>query len=345
MQLTYQRQELTTQITYGQTLVQSIGKMLPTVRHVIILTNQRYYDQFFEKVQHAFFHNNIDWYICRNQLYCNHLEELTEFLQFLNRFSRANEYLFIAFGNEGVIQLTGFLQQTSLFAAKFWVIATSGRSFFSALSENCTICKEPYNDLLQQKNLPECLFLDQTIVQQQIDEKLLDLQLLIKTGLVSDYSFLQRLFKSFPTRKQLQQSSFIAFVEDAIQLHQHYASIIASYGTTFEKAFYLTENGHLLSAHMKRLLGLLLQLFWNLELNDVTFQIKNFMLWLKKLGYLLELPATLSVGEYLEQVLTLQKEKSMLVLSGIGEIGYRQVADERTVINAIERYQKIISEI
>jgi len=345
MQLTYQRQDLTTQITYGQPLTKSIGEVLPPARHVIILTNQRYYEQFFEKVQRAFSHNNIDWYICRNQLYCNHLEELTEFLQYLSRFSRTSEYLFIAFGNEGVIQLTGFLQQTSLFAAKYWVIATSLRSFFCALSEDCTICKEPYNELLHQKNLPEHLFLDQSIVQKQVDGKLVDLQLLIKTGLVSDYSFLQGLFKSFPTKKQLQRTSFIAFVEKAVQLHQQHAPIIASYGTIFEKAFYLTENGHLLSAHMKQFLGLLLQLFWNLELNNSTFQIKNFMLWLKKLGYPLELPRTLLVGEYLEQVLSLQEEDHMRVLSDIGKIGNTQEADEKTVINAIERYQKIISEI
>lgn len=345
MQLTYQRQELTTQITYGQPLTKSIGEVLPTARHVIILTNQRYYDQFFEKVQRAFSPNNIDWYICRNQLYCNHLEELTELLQYLSRFSRTNEYLFIAFGNEGVIKLTGFLQRTSLFAAKYWVVATSLRSFFSALSEDCTICKEPYNDLLHQKNLPEHLFLDQSIVQKQVDGKLVDLQLLIKIGLVSDYSFLQELFKSFPTIKQLQRTSFAAFVEEAVQLYQQHAPIIASYGTIFEKAFYLTENGHLLSAHMKQFLGLLLQLFWNLELNESNFQIKNFMLWLKKLGYPLELPAPLLVGEYLEQVLTLQEEDRMFVLRDIGKTGNKQAADEKAVINAINRYQKIISEI
>lgn len=69
------------------------------------------------------------------------------------------------------------------------------------------------------------------------------------------------------------------------------------------------------------------------------------MLWLKKLGYPLELPRALLVGEYLEQVLSLQEEDHMRVLSDIGKIGNTQEADEKTVINAIERYQKIISEI
>lgn len=345
MQLTYQRQDLTTQVIYGELLARSIREALPADKHVIILTNQRYYDQFFQKIQQAFPHSFIDWYICRNQLYCNHLEELTEFLQFLGGFPQSNEYLFVAFGNEGVVQLTGFLQKTVLHSGEFWVIPTSLRSFFSALAENCTICKEPYNELLQQKNLPEYIFLDQSIVQKQADGKLIDLQMFLQAGLVSDYSFLQLLFKNFPTKKQLQTSSFIAFIEHAVQLYESNAPAITSYGTTFEKAFYLTENGHLLSAHMKRFLGLLLHLFWNLAINGSAFQIENFMIWLKTLGYPIELPEQLLIGEYLENVLTLQEGRKLLVLSEIGKIGESQAADEKTVIKAINHYQKIISEI
>ncbi|MDN6640350.1 MAG: hypothetical protein L0L10_06165 [Tetragenococcus sp.] len=346
MRLTYQRSGLMTQMTYGKPLARSIGELLQDDRHVIILTNQRYYDQFFEKIQQAFPHNVIDWYICRNQLYCNHLEELTAFLQFLGKFPRSKQYLFVAFGNEGVVQLTGFIQKTALLTGEFWVIATSLRSFFSALEENCTICKEPYNELLQQKNLPAHIFLDQSIVQKQVDGKLVDLQILIQTALVSDYEFLQLLFKNFPSQKQLQTSSFIAFVEHAVQLYESNASAITSYGATFEKAFYLTENGHLLSAHMKRFLGLLLQLFWNLELNDSTFQIENFMTWLKRLGFPIELPEQLLVGEYLEQVIALQEKNKLLVLTDVGKMGRNwQIANEKTMLKAIERYQKIISEI
>ncbi|MEK0175001.1 hypothetical protein [Tetragenococcus halophilus] len=119
MQLTYQRQDLTTQITYGKPLARSIEDVLPDNRHVIILTNQRYYDQFFQKIQQAFPTNDIDWYIARNQLYCNHLEEMMEFLQFLGRFPSSERYLFIAFGNEGVVQLTGFLQRTVMLSGEF----------------------------------------------------------------------------------------------------------------------------------------------------------------------------------------------------------------------------------
>ncbi|GAA3024395.1 hypothetical protein [Tetragenococcus solitarius] len=346
MQFTYQRQDLNTQITYGELLKKSIEQLLTTTdRHVIVLTNQRYYDQFFQKIQQAFCHHVVDWYIARNQLYCNHLEEMTEFLQFLGKFSPTEKYVFVAFGNEGVVQLTGFLQKTVLLSGEFWVIPTSLRSFFSALSENRTICNKPYKDLLQQRNLPSYIFLDQSIVFKQSDGKLIDLQMFIQAALVGDYSFLQRLFKNFPTKKQLQTTSFIAFIKEVTQLYESYALSITNYGSIFEKAFYLTENGHVLSSYMKRFLGMLLQLFWNLELNDSSFQIDNFMSWLKRLGYPIEFPKQLLIGEYLENVLRLQGENKLVVLSKIGKIGKSQSADEKTMIKAIDHYQKIISEI
>ncbi len=96
---------------------------------------------------------------------------------------------------------------------------------------------------------------------------------------------------------------------------------------------------------MKRFLGLLLQLFWNLEINDSTFRVENFMVWLKKLGYPIELPEQLSISEYLENVLTLQEDQKLSVLSEIGETGASCFANEKTMIRAVERYQKIISKI
>lgn len=42
-----------------------------------------------------------------------------------------------------------------------------------------------------------------------------------------------------------------------ISFYQVDAENLSNYGKLFEQAFYLTENGHLLSASMKKLLGML----------------------------------------------------------------------------------------
>ena len=41
------------------------------------------------------------------------------------------------------------------------------------------------------------------------------------------------------------------------------------------------RNGHLLSASMKKLLGMLFQFVWNVEITKMPFQLKNFFIWLK----------------------------------------------------------------
>ena len=72
---------------------------------------------------------------------------------------------------------------------------------------------------------------------------------------------------------------------------------------------------------MKKLLGMLFHLTWNVGLADMSFQLKNFFIWLKHLGYPIDWPEQLSKIDYLENVLLLaEKSKKILVLKKIGII-------------------------
>ena len=51
MQMTYQQAGLATTITYGEILTSSIQPAMYQDKAVIVITNQRYYDHFFEKIQ------------------------------------------------------------------------------------------------------------------------------------------------------------------------------------------------------------------------------------------------------------------------------------------------------
>ena len=62
------------------------------------------------------------------------------------------------------------------------------------------------------------------------------------------------------------------------------------FGRVFEAAFATTENGHLLSGPMKRLLGLLLQVLWSQQVNHFDFQFKNFIIWFIRLGFPVAFP-------------------------------------------------------
>ena len=82
MQMTYQQAGLATTITYGEILTSSIQPAMYQDKAVIVITNQRYYDHFFEKIQGVFAETTVDWYICRNQLYANTLDEWMGLFQF-----------------------------------------------------------------------------------------------------------------------------------------------------------------------------------------------------------------------------------------------------------------------
>lgn len=346
MQLDYSKKENTAQIIYGETLSSSINAELFKNKHIIILTNQRYYDRFFEKIHRVFAPQTIDWYICSNLLYGNHLQEFMDVLHFLGKFSPTKEFLFVAFGSEGVIQLTSFLQKTTVLSGTFWVLPTSLQAYAAALVEERYIYKRPTEILLKELNLPEKIFLDQTIIAGQSEGKLVDLQVFIRTGLVCSYPFLRKIFKSFSTKKQLQATSFMAFVEELTDFYRASSKEIEGYGKVFEEAFYLTENGHMLSENMKRFLGMLLHLVWNLQIIESTFHIKNFLIWLKYLGFPVYFPEQISKAEYLENVLILQnKYPDLVILSEIGTIGSTQRISEKELLQAMETYQRIILEI
>ena len=87
MQLEYVKNNRQTTIVYGEILSTSIEPQMFAGKHVIVLTNQRYYDRFFEKIQRIFSSQPIDWYGCSNLIYGNHVQEFMDVLQFLGNFS------------------------------------------------------------------------------------------------------------------------------------------------------------------------------------------------------------------------------------------------------------------
>ena len=346
MRIQYQKEALQTQITYGEILSTSIQPAWLKGKHVIILTNQRYYDAFFEKMEQLFLNQPVDWYIFRNQLYVNTLEEWSGLLSYLAHFSTDKEYIFVAFGSTGVIELTGFLQQVSVLKGDFWVIPISFQSYVQGLNPQHTISQKNALPILAQRNLPTHIFLDQTMVSPQRDGRLVDLQVFIRVAFVCDYPLLRQLFKQYPSQKQLGKVTFTALIDDVTTHYQQFSAEIEAYGAIFEKAFYLTENGHLLSESMKRTLGFLMHLFWDQTKNQWAFQTHNFMVWLAHLGFPIDFPEQISMAEYLENVLLLLGEKkSLLTLEAVGKIGVEKEVTQMDLIQAYETYQQICRKI
>lgn len=346
LELTFSMVNQTTTISYGETL-SSLLKPLAIREPILFLTNQRYYDLFSEKMNQFFADQaNIDWYICTNSAQCNNLTELAHLLDYVKRFPENQRLIVIGFGNEGIMELASFFQKHTILSTKFWLIPVSARSFGGALTNKRSILQSPYQAVLETENLPERIFFDQTISDRQVEGKQIDFLTFVVCGLICDYGFLQNLYKNYSTQQKLHNVPFAGMLEEMIHFYQEEAENLATYGKLFEQAFYLTENGHLLSASMKKFLGLLFQLVWNIERNEISFQLKNFFIWLKHLGYPIDWLEQLSEAEYLENVLILaEKSKKILVLEKIGIIEGYHSPNENELLKMMTRYQRIVNEI
>ena len=110
-------------------------------------------------------------------------------------------------------------------------------------------------------------------------------------------------------------------------------------------AFATTENGHLLSGPMKRLLGLLLQVLWSRQVNHFDFQFKNFIVWFIRLGFPVAFPKEILSADYAEQVLAHTNTRSSYGVGKIGQLGVALKPTPDQLLTTIERYQEILKRI
>lgn len=347
MELVYRQDHKQSLVTFGEPLNKAVPKDFGAGSHVIILTNQKYYDRSFEKITQLFQHSlDIDWYICRNQLYSNNMQEFQAILAFLERFPRNQKYLFCSYGNEGVTALTGFLDQVSLFDSSYCCLSVSLRSLMKALVARQEIVARDGRGVLQVANLPTAIFFDQTLTAAQGDGKLVDFLLLIRCGLVCDQSFLQGLFQNFPEAQQVFSRSFVSLVPQLASFYQERQESIESYGKLFELAFYETAQGHLLSANMKRFWGILFHLLWNHHSVPLDLDMVKFCRWLQRVGLPLTLPKDFSFTEYGIAVLKVAKDLPPAeIYHKIGQLRETRYPTNEELVNLTDTYHEIMERI
>ena len=257
MEAVFFRNEQETQISYGETLASVMREQSIEPQQVIILTNQRYYDRFSEKLTRLFLPREVNWYICTNQMYCNNFSEFKAAMDFFGRFSKQEPLLIVGFGNEGVLALSSFIHATSVLTTQLWLIPVSLRALAKSVKETAIVVKKPDIPMLENPNTPEFVIYDQTIAEKQIDGKLVDFLTLIRCGVLADSEFLKELYRTYPSHQALMRHSLAAYTDRLIQLYQQSGSELEEFGQLFADAAYRTENGHLLSDAMKLFFGFL----------------------------------------------------------------------------------------
>jgi hypothetical protein len=333
-------------LTYGETVSSLLKEQQANGQHYVIIANQRYYDLFSDKINHAFgSHQLFNWYICRNDSHCNTISELEGIYTFLAEFDKKQAITFIGLGNEGALQLTTFLRATTIYSANSWLVPTSIQSLSQALLPAAFI-EWQNNQVMSVANEPEQIIYDFTLANQKGDGRLVDFMVFIRCGLVCSHDFLQALYHNYPSKKRLQQTSFNGILDQLLTYYKHAGLQIDRFGRPFEVAFLKTENGHLLSGPMKCLLGLLLQLLWCQETAGFDFQFKNFLVWLTRLGFPVVFPKEILIGDYAEKVLQeIQSNDHLVFLKQVGEPATAPNVAPQQILAIIEKYQTIVNEI
>lgn len=347
MEVTYRNKQNETLIIYGETVASMMRKKDLKNKQILFCGNQRYYDLYAEKLRQFIPKSSThEWFITPNNRYCNTMENFQELISFLDRFSRQKETIFMGIGNEGVIELLGFTHHVANFQAELCFLPVSLRSFAQSLSfVDQIVSDKTLMTVMEIEEAPKSILFDHTLAGQQKTGKMVDLLTLIRCGIVCDYPFLQSLCVNFPTREALLQHSFSAFSETLINYYQENSRQLRRFGETFEKAFFQTENGSLLSNSMKTMFGLLFELAWNVTASDLHFNFKNFMIWLVRLGFPIMMPEGISLADYGQQVIALAQEKPLAGLVQVGEVGMNKIPTQKELLRTFEAYQKIVTEI
>lgn len=346
MEIEYDVGPWQTTIHYGETFASFLRQTTVEPTQIILLTNQRYYELFSEKIIQLFdSQHRLDWYICTNNAHCNNLNELEAILTFFINFDSQQTSLILGIGNEGVIQLTTFLRQTTILPVNSWVLPLSIRSFSKSLLPHAEI-EQNNQPVLKINGLSERIFFEQTLTTSQGEGKLVDFFEFIRCGLVCSHSFLRMLFRNFQNETKLNQHSFSGLLDEFIHFYQKSGTQITAFGTLFADGFAETTSGHLLSSSMKRLLGCLLHLLWCQKRSNFSFQYKNFVQWLVNLGFPVVFPTQFFVSEYVQGVLHhVEQGKQADVLTDIGVLGFSATPTEEELVATVEQYNQIIEEI
>ncbi|MGX7243318.1 hypothetical protein ACWOC1_00565 [Enterococcus quebecensis] len=346
MEIVYEKNQLRTTIVYGETFASQLKSISLGSKHIFLITNQRYYDLFSEKLVQLFDDKKeIDWYICKNDVHCNNIKELESLLAFLADFEQQQEFLFLGVGNEGVVQLTNFLHKTSILTSECWSLPLSVQSLSKSLIPKAQI-ELMNHPVLETSVLAKKIIYDRTLTTDHGEGKLVDFLVFIRCGLVCSHDFLRMLFKNYSDATRLNQQSFNGMLDEMIYYYEKKGQEIDQFGNLFEQGFLQTPNGHLLSSHMKRFLGCLLQLLWSQEVNRFSFHYKNFIIWLIRLGFPVDFPEQILVSDYVEGIIKcVDHGGSASLLNEVGVVAQMEKPKTEDLLATIEKYKTILKEI
>lgn len=319
MEVEYSVQTWQAKVYYGQTL-QELTKKIPVDHQLIVFTTPKLYEKFADRITTWYNTQTVSFYIMPQALYQNNLEELSQIIYFLRQFDTKLPMVWIAFGSESVVSLISFLSVHGEYEVQLYSVHHTIQSFVTALFPTKEIVAKAQVSL-HTETIPKRIGYVQLNQQYSTAERMIDLAILIKYGYLTNRELLEHIFQTYQTPEQLATIPMTPFIDHVVLATSHHAKHVQQYERLFERAFYTIDGGHLLSANMKRFLGLFFHLVWDLLNLDEQEMCHRLFQWFQQLGYPVYLPKGLVLADYFIQVEDDLKQQNQLIrMTAIGQV-------------------------
>lgn len=314
---------------------------------VLILANQAYYTQYAESFDEWEQHfAQLSWYICPNSHYCHTFSELENCLDYLKTASLHENTYLLLLGNDGVFHLGGFLSQNIPQIKQTVMITSSLKVVESMLDTQAEILYHAQPLLSCEFHLPYLCYDSATRFHDRNREKAIDFLYLVQIAMAHDYPLLQELFRAFPEREWLEKQSLSAFITPYLRLMERFYKLEKQKREQFFTLFTKINDRYPIENHHQLAIGLSLYLWISQAYGQFSFQTRNFLIWLIRLGYHLEIPEQILTTDLAEQICSvLTQYPKFLFLSAIGKSEQKVTINCEKLTTIIDDYRKMIDEL
>ncbi|SBO17708.1 hypothetical protein [Carnobacterium divergens] len=304
-------------VFFGETLNKLVidqMSLFQDTEQVLIVTNQKTYERYYEKLSLLFKRQELFWYICPNSIEAKSFKELLALMTYCGEIHLKKKSFIIAFGTEPVIQLASFFAH--LYYKKYPLVAipTSLEAFHVSINGNAQLTQT--GKVMGSVN--------QTIATIFLDGRFLSINDLATTqrgfatwlqlAVSHNHDLYLQLLKDFNDVKDLQDKSMIPYVSTYVttvnEVHQqkHVATLL---GQDFQRALTTLTDGKNLTTTSDTIIGITLALIASQQRSGCTMALESWLKKMQQLGYQLALPEDWLVTDIVE---TLHQHSSQFYL-------------------------------
>ncbi|MGX7419239.1 hypothetical protein ACWOFR_10620 [Carnobacterium gallinarum] len=302
-------------------LIENQHELFKQTSHFLIIVNQTNYDSYYEKIQLLLRKQRQQyWYVCPNNSQSSNLAEFERVLSYSIEMELDTQVCVIAFGDAGVIQLSGFFSSVYLGGVTLLELPTTLMSLEQTLGGRAGLNHSLSRNVVSVVKHSRGIFLESRFLRENtLSEIRIGFSRWVRLALGLDLPFYHNLMQEFGTEKQLQEKSLIPYLTSYFALHQleneSGNELSKKFGTEFQQACNsFSEDSRNSSENDVFLISLGFSLFVSVRLMSGVFDLDSWFSWLDRLGYSFILPESWLTSELVERLLKSGGDKKNFLL-------------------------------